>query len=54
MELKNKKLLKKEKFQPKIDKQDSAVTNVFEFINKTLTKGICTQVNQPSNNFYLY
>lgn len=37
MELKEKKLLKKEKFLPKIEKTDETNINVFEFINKTLT-----------------
>jgi hypothetical protein len=40
MELKEKKLLKKEKFQPKEEKAEEPEINVFEFINKTLTKGI--------------
>ena len=45
MELKERKILKKEKFQPKIEKSGGADLNVFEFINKTLTDG--------KNNFNL-
>ena len=36
MELKERKILKKEKFQPKIEKSHASDLNVFEFINNKL------------------
>lgn len=49
MELKEKKLLKKEKFKPKEEtKQESEQLNVFEFINKTLLKSKSKYFNHLS------
>jgi hypothetical protein len=41
MELKEKKVLQKQKFAPKKESTPSIETNIFKFINKTLSKCVC-------------